>query len=129
MPAAIGSCRGHCLSGCMQVSRTHGTYHMAHTDITCHISHTSHNLNKPNPTKGFSGVDCSIQHIALPFDQPLTRPPSFFEYAHFTVPRLDPRLANRSIRVDVQASYEYGGNTGTAAVHSLSRPELLLLQV
>ena len=79
--------------------------------------------------QGFAGVDCSLQHTALAFDQPLTRPPSYFEYAHFTLPALDPRLATRSISVDVQASFVYGSHAGAAALHSLSRPELLLLQV
>lgn len=69
-----------------------------------------------------------MQHTALAYDKPLTRPPSYFEYAHFTLPTLDAWLATRSISIDIKASFVYGGGTGPA-VRSLSRPELLLLQV
>lgn len=79
--------------------------------------------------QGYAGVDCSMQHTVLAFDVPITRVPAYFEYAHFTLPMLDARLANRSISIDVQALFTYGPRAGAAAVHSLSRPELLLLQV
>ncbi len=78
---------------------------------------------------GFTGVDCSVEHTTLSFDTPLTQDPAFFEYEHFTLPRLDARLRNRSIEVQVEVWFYFSANGDAAAIKSLSKPELLLLQV